>query len=1064
MTTVLGHIRRLVAAQTASDRPDQQLLRRFAVEGDEAAFEALLRRHGPMVLGVCRRVLDCTQDVEDAFQATFVVLARKAATIRKPESVGSWLHGVAFRIARQIKAATRPGAALTAEGPPVDADPLGELTWREVRVAMDEELQRLPLKYRAPLLLCYLEGCTQDEAARQLGWSKSTLRRRLDKGRELLKGRLTRRGLTLSVALFGVILTPTRAASALPPALSASTLRAVQAVAGKTADGVGAMSPRVLASANQLSHALLVAKVKAAVWVILALGLAAVGAVLGARPLWTSRPEQAYQAALPPATAMDTNSDRPSEQPVRTDALGDPLPDGVRLRLGTSRLSPGSFIHSCVFSPDGQTLFAGGEEGVFAWQLATGQTIRCLEGHHRRVFPVAISPDGRTLVSAGLDGTILRWDARTGEKLGRLVDQPHKVFNLVYSPDGRTLASGGMDGVVRFWDAADGKERGRLETMSGGNLKTILSPIAFLPDNRTLVLQQWDRRIALWDSAFDARPRPLEWLPRGLSALALARDGKALALARDDRHTIVVYDLATEKPLGEFHGHHGTIDALAFSPDGRTLASHATDRTVRLWQTATGQELRRMRTDSNHARLLKFSPDGRLLADGSDTSIRLWDVATGRERFTYQGHRGGVKYLAFADGQTLFTVGGDDTARHWDVGTGGHLGYWQGPAGRDVWAVALSPRGQVLASGDSDGTVLLQDRRTGKEIRAWDAASSRITALAFAPDKRTLATAGFDSTLVLWDTTTGREVRRFEEYAIVRSLAFSPDGRLLAAGYRDGSLWLWELATGKAVHPFAGVRTSLEALAFSPDGKMLAGVADQPGLDDNPEALTLWEVATGQVRWQWAAQGHRRWCVAFSPDGKVLASGGADRLVRLWDLATGDELPTLPGHHGPIDCVAFSPDGQTLASGSEDTTVLLWDAAHWRPRKPHRSEALTPAALQALWADLARPDARQAYQAIRTLAAAPDQAISLLQRRLRSGSGQEGLGREIRMGLREAADIGPDARERRRTLRAIEVLEQIATPAARQLLRGLADEAGGEYAAEARSALARLAKRTIAPP
>src|SRR5947209_2171328 len=218
---VLRYLRKLVVTQTASERPDEQLLRRYVLERDEAAFEALLQRHGLMVLNVCRRVLAQAQDVEDAFQATFLVLARKAATIRKPGAVSSWLHGVACRIAKQVRAAAAQNARDQRgkqSGEP--NDPLADLTWRELRVVLDDELQRLPGRYREPLLLCYLEGRTQDEAARQLGWSKSTLRRRLEGGRELLRARLTRRGLSLSTALLGTLLTPTAAPSALPAALA----------------------------------------------------------------------------------------------------------------------------------------------------------------------------------------------------------------------------------------------------------------------------------------------------------------------------------------------------------------------------------------------------------------------------------------------------------------------------------------------------------------------------------------------------------------------------------------------------------------------------------------------------------------------------------------------------------------------------------------------------------------------------------------------------------------------------------------------------------------------------
>jgi RNA polymerase sigma factor (sigma-70 family) len=197
--TLLRHVRRLLVGRCAA--PDGELLERFARRGDEAAFAALMQRHGPLVWGVCRRVLGREQDAEDAFQATFLVLARKAQSVRRAGSVGSFLYGVAYRLSVRARAdaARRGRHERQAAGLAPSASP-DDVTWRELREVLDAELARLPERYRAPLLLCYFEGLTQDEAARQLGWKKRTVKARLDYGRELLRGRLARRGLPLAAA------------------------------------------------------------------------------------------------------------------------------------------------------------------------------------------------------------------------------------------------------------------------------------------------------------------------------------------------------------------------------------------------------------------------------------------------------------------------------------------------------------------------------------------------------------------------------------------------------------------------------------------------------------------------------------------------------------------------------------------------------------------------------------------------------------------------------------------------------------------------------------------------
>src|SRR5260370_11266732 len=213
-TAVLGHIRKLVAVQSAKQLSDRELLRRFVDAHDETAFATLMHRHGPMVLSACQRVLHRTQDAEDACQATFLVLARKAASQRWQESVANWLYGVARRLALKARSAAARRHVIEHGKPPrPPVDPLADITARELQTALDEELIRLPEKYRAPILLCCLEGHARDEAAQQLGWPLPILKSRLEQAREMLGRRLTRRGVTLSAAVAGFTLTQASAGS-----------------------------------------------------------------------------------------------------------------------------------------------------------------------------------------------------------------------------------------------------------------------------------------------------------------------------------------------------------------------------------------------------------------------------------------------------------------------------------------------------------------------------------------------------------------------------------------------------------------------------------------------------------------------------------------------------------------------------------------------------------------------------------------------------------------------------------------------------------------------------------
>jgi RNA polymerase sigma factor (sigma-70 family) len=273
---VLRHLRAAALAPAGSGPGDGPLLQQFVARRDEAAFAALLRRHGPMVLGVCRRLLRHEQDAEDAFQATFLVLARRAAAVAPPEMVGNWLYGVAYQTARKARA-TR--ARRHARERQVTAMPEREAPrpgpWRELRPLFDRELRRLPDNYRAVLVLCDLEGKTRKEAARLLGWPEGSVCGRLARARQLLAGRLARQGVTLPAAALAAVLTENAAPAAVPAALADETVRAAGRFAAGTA-AAGVVSARVVALTEGVLRTMLLSKLTIAVvgpLVLVALGL-----------------------------------------------------------------------------------------------------------------------------------------------------------------------------------------------------------------------------------------------------------------------------------------------------------------------------------------------------------------------------------------------------------------------------------------------------------------------------------------------------------------------------------------------------------------------------------------------------------------------------------------------------------------------------------------------------------------------------------------------------------------------------------------------------------------------
>jgi RNA polymerase sigma factor (sigma-70 family) len=357
---VVGHIRRLVPPPDVERLTDGQLLDRFTGEHEETAFAALLRRHGPMVLHVCRRILHQVHDAEDAFQATFLLLARKAASIRKQESVASWLHGVAYRLAVRAKAQrarrhTREQQAAAMHKPGPDL----EIAWRELQTVLDEELQRLPEKYRTPLVLCYLEGLTHEAAARQLGWPLGTVTGRLARARTMLRTRLARRGLALSGGAFAATLAANTAAASLPTTLMQPTLTAaVQFAAGKAAAAIVAAPVAAL-----VEKAMLATKTKLVTVLLLAAGLLVGGASLFARP--TPPAEEA-----PPAQVRAA-PEKPADAPPREE--GDTVVAAGRVLGPDGQPAVGARLYLAYFTTkkaEPKVRARTGEDGRFRFTFA----------------------------------------------------------------------------------------------------------------------------------------------------------------------------------------------------------------------------------------------------------------------------------------------------------------------------------------------------------------------------------------------------------------------------------------------------------------------------------------------------------------------------------------------------------------------------------------------------------------------------------------------------------------------------------------------------------------------
>jgi len=412
---------------------------------------------------------------------------------------------------------------------------------------------------------------------------------------------------------------------------------------------------------------------------------------------------------------------------------------------------------------------------------------------------------------------------------------------------------------------------------------------------------------------------------RFVTSVAFSPDGRILASGSED-HSVKLWDLASGRELRTVSGHSEEVTSVAFSPDGRILASGSRDKTVKFWDVESGRELRTL--SDSFVNSVAFSPDGRILASGGyDKTIKLWDVASGHVLRTLSGHSDlldPVNSVAFSkDGRFLASGGDDHSVKLWDVESGRELHTLSGHSKR-INSVAFSPDGRILASGGDDHSVELWDVESGRELHTLSGHSKPVTSVAFSPDARTLASGSNDGTVKLWDVESGRELRTLSGHSEeVTSVAFSPDGLILASGSDDDTVKLWDVESGRKLRTLSGNSLNVTSVAFSPDGRILAS-----GSWD--KTVKFWDVASGRELRTLSGNSDPLvsvHSVAFSPDGHILASGGLDHSVKLWDVASGRELRTLSGHSGLVTSVAFSPDGRILASGSWDHTIRLWDVA-----------------------------------------------------------------------------------------------------------------------------------------
>jgi RNA polymerase sigma factor (sigma-70 family) len=953
LDTLMRHVRGLAAGQSGKDRTDGELLRAFSSLGDQDAFTLLTRRHGPLVLAVCRRVLRQLEDAEDAFQASFILLARQAAALARRESVAGWLHGVAFRLASNARRAVQRRRRHERQSPmTTPANPAWQAAWREVQLLLDEEIQRLPEKYRAPFILCCLEGHSSSAAARQLRLKEGTVWSRLAEARKRLHQRLDRRGVALTAVLGAGALSPSPAVASLPAALAGKAVAAALAATGRSSLGATVISESVAALVKGMTRSLLVKKTALGLVLLLAtsalVGVAGSGALEsregtsahaaekgGTKRAATAVPKPAVPEAVPAAPFASRQLD--NRQKMLRDYGGTAASEAAVAAglqwLARHQDASGTWLLEDPRFPDKgkENDVAGAAFGLLPY-LGAGYT-------HK---PAAGNPYAKVIEKA-LAFLIQKQDKRTGNLGGGMYAHGLaaaalcEAYGMTQDPALRRPAQAAIDYIVNAqheaggWRYAPGMAGDT--SVFGFQLRAVLTArMARLevPDLTIKKAEKFLDSVRGDDEGYRYLPENPASTPT-LTAIGL--------LARQQFQGWTLENPRLAKGIENQLANKGPdLKDMYYSFYATQVMFHAGGALWKNWNDKMREDVIAAMDRSagplngswgSNGASVQMAVGGRMMQTslclltlevyyrcprvvgvkkGTDARDQSGKTATdlygdplpegvvarlGGDRFR---HEGGAPLLAYTSADKYLVARTLYEVWIWDAATGKALHRWRA-SGYPSLAMAVSADGSTLATdetmpGDKNATISLREVGSGKKVR-------------------TLAVPrGEDRELFFTD------------------LHFTTDGRSLAGAYL-GKVIVFDLGSGQ-VRLKVAVQEHVSDFRFaiSPDSKTLAAVRrpSEAAGDDAKRSLALWDLATGKLLRTFVDLPNEidRDLVAFAPDGDMLALSVRNRIL-LFDPATGKELRRLETKMWDQRSLAFTSDGKKLVYGGNEGAAIVWE-------------------------------------------------------------------------------------------------------------------------------------------